>query len=159
MATRIIQGNTQPLSWPETAGTYLLIFRVESPISFTAGRLGAYTLSPGTYLYIGSAQGPGGLAARIGRHLRAEKRQHWHVDALTASLPVAAVGVTAGPERLECAWVRHLLAGGARAPIPGFGSSDCRAGCPAHLLRLPGEAGEHSALAHLGVTLMKRVDA
>ena len=50
---------------------------------------------------------------------------------------VITVVVTDGA-RLECTWVKRLLAlNGASAPAPGFGSSDCRNGCPAHLVRLP----------------------
>ena len=50
---------------------------------------------------------------------------------------VITVVVTNGA-RLECTWVKRLLALlGASAPAPGFGSSDCRNGCPAHLVRLP----------------------
>jgi Uri superfamily endonuclease len=30
---------------------------------------------------------------------------------------------------------------GVTAPVPGFGSSDCRAGCKAHLYRLPDNSG------------------
>jgi Uri superfamily endonuclease len=36
----------------------------------------------------------------------------------------------------ECGLIGALLASGASAPIPGFGASDCRSGCPAHLLRV-----------------------
>jgi Uri superfamily endonuclease len=104
-----------------------------------AGRLGEFRLAPGYYVYVGSAHGSGGLRARIGRHLRRDKRRHWHIDALTNALPVIAVrAAAAGPEQ-ECAWVRRLLAlPGASAPVKGFGSSDCHSGCPAHLVRLPG---------------------
>ncbi len=143
--------------WPTTTGTYLLMLRATQSIAVSVGRLGAFVLSPGVYVYIGSAHGPGGLAARLARHLRASRRPHWHIDALTAVLPIVAVGAHSSQERLECAWVQRLLAAGADAPIPGFGSSDCRAGCPAHLLRLPDEPEAASILASLGMTLHKRV--
>lgn len=140
MATRISQGASPETPWPAAPGTYLLALHAAEPVCVAIGRRGQFALSPGLYAYIGSAQGPGGLAARLARHLRADKRRHWHIDALTAALPIIVVGTAVATERLECAWVRHLLAEGAQAPIPGFGSSDCRAGCPAHLLRLPEEA-------------------
>ena len=45
----------------------------------------------------------------------------------------------AGTTRLECVWVKRLIAlDGTSVPAPGFGSSDCRNGCPAHLVQLPG---------------------
>jgi Uri superfamily endonuclease len=81
------------------------------------------------------------LAARLGRHLRGEKAQRWHIDALTAQARpawllwrVESVPHTPG---LECVWSQGLLGQGFRAPIPGFGSSDCRHRCPAHLLHTP----------------------
>jgi hypothetical protein len=38
----------------------------------------------------------------------------------------------------ECVWVAALARKpGVQAPFRGFGSSDCRAGCDAHLLHLP----------------------
>ena len=67
-------------------------------------RFGKLTLAAGQYAYVGSAHGPGGLRARVGRHLRAEKPLHWHIDYLTAALPVmhvVTVVVTDGA-RLEC---------------------------------------------------------
>ena len=100
-----------------------------------AGRRGAATLPAGRYAYCGSAWGPGGLKARIGRHLRAAKPLHWHIDQLTAAGRV--LEVLARPGERECGLVARLAAlAGSGFPLPGFGSSDCRR-CPAHLLSLP----------------------
>ena len=38
------------------------------------------SLTEGTHVYVGSARGPGGLRARISRHLRREKKERWHVN-------------------------------------------------------------------------------
>jgi Uri superfamily endonuclease len=101
-------------------------------------RFGSVTLTAGLYVYVGSAHGPGGLRARVGRHLREAKPRHWHIDYLTAALPVAHVVASETTASLECVWVKRLSAlAGASVPIPGFGSSDCRNHCPAHLIRLP----------------------
>lgn len=117
---------------PARRGAYLLAIAVDRTVT---GELRGkpYTLPPGTYLYAGSANGPGGIAARVSRHLRRNKKPHWHVDTLT----VAAREVTAlaFPGGSECALVERLVKAGYEAPLPGFGSSDCRS-CPAHLLRL-----------------------
>jgi Uri superfamily endonuclease len=125
---------------PAAPGAYVLLLTANAPVILDMPRFGELTLAAGQYAYVGSAHGPGGLRARVGRHLRAEKPLHWHVDYLTAALPVmhvVTVVVTDGA-RLECAWVKRLLGlNGASAPAPGFGSSDCRNGCPAHLVRLP----------------------
>jgi Uri superfamily endonuclease len=125
---------------PATPGAYVLLLTANAPVVLNTPRFGKLTLAAGHYAYVGSAHGPGGLRARVGRHLRAVKPLHWHIDYLTAALParhVITVVVTDGA-RLECTWVKRLLAlPGASAPAPGFGSSDCRNGCPAHLIRLP----------------------
>jgi Uri superfamily endonuclease len=129
-----------PSPWPRLGGTYVLLIEVTVPREIVAGHLGRHTLTPGIYAYVGSAYGPGGLQARLARHLRPEKKLHWHIDyLLTANAAsVVAVYARADATRRECAWVRRLLAlPGAVAPIPRFGAGDCREGCPAHLLRLP----------------------
>ncbi len=124
---------SEPL--PAEPGAYLLLIELAAPLALGIPRLGAATLAPGRYAYGGSAYGPGGLRARIDRHLRAEKTPHWHVDRLTVAGRV--VGVRAVPGGRECDLVRELLERpGASVPVPGFGSSDCRA-CPAHLVALP----------------------
>ncbi len=124
--------------WAGAPGSYALILEALAPTEISVGRLGPFTLPAGRYVYLGSAHGSGGLAARLARHARRDKRLHWHVDHLTAALPLVHVYARTGSERLECAWTQRLLATtAARAPIHGFGNGDCRSGCPAHLVRLP----------------------
>ncbi len=123
----------EPLS--REPGAYLLLIDLAAPLALGIPRLGAATLAPGRYAYGGSAYGPGGLRARIGRHLRADKTPHWHVDHLTAAGQVVAIRAVPGAR--ECALLRDLLTvPGTSVPVPGFGSSDCRT-CPAHLVMLP----------------------
>lgn len=113
-------------------GAYLLSIRLERAVPadglarFRAG------FAPGDYVYAGSAYGPGGMAARLRRHFRKDKRLRWHVDRLTVAADrVAALALAGGN---ECALVEKLLAGGAfRIAAKGFGSSDCRR-CESHLL-------------------------
>ena len=120
--------------FPPAAGTYVLIVHVDQPLTLAVGRLGTVTLPGGHYAYVGSAHGPGGLRARLNRHLRADKPLHWHIDYLTAAAPVIAIWLRVSLERLECAWALALIARGT-VPVPRFGSSDCT--CPAHLIALP----------------------
>lgn len=122
-----------PGALPAAPGSYVLELRLEREVRIVAGRLGPLRLGPGRLRYYGSARGPGGLAARIGRHLRPEaRRPRWHIDALTACAPVTRV-------RLELEASEHDLLrrdlGSGRWVVAasGFGSSDCRR-CPAHLL-------------------------
>ena len=125
--------------WPEfpaQRGTYALLLGVDAPLRLAVGRLGKFELAAGHYLYVGSAHGAGGLRARVGRHLRAEKKPHWHIDTMTARAPVIAVAWSAAPERLECVWAGRVAAlAGVRVPIARFGASDC--GCAAHLFGVP----------------------
>jgi Uri superfamily endonuclease len=115
------------------------------------GRLGEFTFPAGAYLYFGSACGPGGLSARLTRHLLPASPHplHWHIDYLRAVAEIRALTYLAGScqeraaQRLECLW-SQAVAGltGSLVPAPGFGASDCRSRCPAHLLTIqePGAA-------------------
>jgi Uri superfamily endonuclease len=123
---------------PAAPGTYLLLLDLPMPTRLAVGRLGTFDFPAGRYAYTGSARGPGGLRARVGRHLRAEKRLHWHVDYLSARASIVEVWYAESTARLECLWAARLSAlPGASQPIDSFGSSDC--GCRSHLIRLPGE--------------------
>lgn len=130
---------------PSAPGTYALLIRVDAPLVIHAGRLGTVALERGWYVYTGSAHGPGGLRARVSRHLRPDKAPHWHIDALTSAAPVAGVWAVAAPERLECTWAAALRAlPGVLLPAAGFGASDCT--CPAHLLQVTDPAAVAAAL-------------
>jgi Uri superfamily endonuclease len=119
-------------------GAYLLVIDLDRPLRLGAARLGGAVLAPGRYLYCGSAYGPGGLGARVGRHLRPGKVPRWHVDQLSEAGRVTAVGLEPGGR--ECDLLARLAGlPGVRVPVAGFGSSDCRR-CPAHLLRVPKKA-------------------
>lgn len=117
------------------SGTYALVIQLEDIKTLPVGRLGEFSLSSGLYVYVGSALGPGGLRARVARHLRTEKRPHWHIDTLTAIAPIVGVWWTVSHIRMECEWARALASlPGVIIPIARFGSSDC--GCPGHLLAI-----------------------
>jgi Uri superfamily endonuclease len=129
---------------PGDSGAYALVIRLRSAFRGDVGALGSVALPAGAYAYLGSANGLGGIAARVGRHLRKEKPLHWHVDRLTAAGTVSEVATW--PGGTECALVAALEAS-ARVSIPvgGFGSSDCRT-CRAHLLRLESVAASLKSL-------------
>jgi sugar fermentation stimulation protein A len=114
----------------QDAGTYILLIAVERALTLEVGHLGSIAFPPGHYLYVGSALR--NLGHRLARHLRREKRVHWHIDVLLQHACIEEIWYRPGRERLECAWARAL----AEAPglIPWgrrFGSSDCR--CATHL--------------------------
>ncbi len=119
-------------------GTYALRFCLGQALPLRVGRLGTFVLPAADLVYVGSALGPGGVEARLARHIRRNKRPHWHIDYLTLQVPPVLWRLEFGLERRECRWVRELLAlPGAWAPVPGFGNGDCREGCPAHLIAVP----------------------
>jgi Uri superfamily endonuclease len=141
--------------FPNTPGTYVLWLRIDTVLTVEVGRLGMLEIQPGVVVYVGSAHGPGGLRARLRRHLRTKKTRHWHIDALTTAVPVVGVWYVASPERLECHWAAQIAAqDGVGEPITGFGASDCA--CNTHLfnvssdhLRVVWEALDHPVtLAH-----------
>lgn len=119
---------------PRAPGAYALLILLEAPLLAKAGAR-AMELAPGRYIYCGSARGPGGIAARLARHMRKEKRRHWHVDQLTRA------GVSQGawvfPGGCECEVYARLAA--LPAPFPGFGASDCPR-CESHLRLWPAQA-------------------
>lgn len=113
-------------------GTYALILRSGKAQIVDVGRIGQVSLQVGFYAYIGSAHGSGGLSARVSRHLSRNKKTHWHIDYLTAKLPVIAVWYISSPKRHEHEWAA-FIAGmpGSEIAAKRLGSSDC--GCITHL--------------------------
>jgi len=107
--------------------SYQLLIEVRHPIRCVIGRLGAFEFPAGCYTYTGSAKR--GLEARISRHLRRKKAVHWHVDFLLGAPGVKITKVT----RSCCDECRLNQVSPGKILVPGFGSSDCRAGCGSHL--------------------------
>lgn len=119
---------------PREAGAYVLLIRLEGRLPLDIPAFRGKSLAPGLYAYCGSAYGPGGIRARVSRHLRNDKPMRWHVDRLTAAGHIVQVGILVAGR--ECDLVAGLLARDGSPALPGFGSSDCNR-CPAHLLNLP----------------------
>ncbi len=113
-------------------GTYALVLVSAAARTIQVGKLGELAVEPGFYVYVGSAAGPGGLRARVARHLRDSKRIHWHIDYLRSVAAVEEVWFTTQAGGTEHRWANALGSmPGASVPLPGFGSSDCR--CVSHL--------------------------
>ncbi|MEZ5840874.1 MAG: GIY-YIG nuclease family protein [Hyphomicrobiales bacterium] len=118
-------------------GAYVLAIDLGQPAAISLPRQPEILLPAGWYLYCGSARGPGGLAARLGRHLAAEKKQRWHVDRLTVSAR-RRIALPFPGDMTECRLVAAIAAMPQFSqPAPGFGSSDCRI-CKSHLLKWQG---------------------
>lgn len=131
----VVRVGADPAAVPDGKGAYLLLLRLDRPVDVPT-RNARWHVEPGFYAYAGSAYGPGGLRARVRRHLASTKRLRWHIDHLTVGATSISALISTGD--FECALVERLLASGAfDIPHRGFGSSDCRR-CEAHLLRLTG---------------------
>jgi Uri superfamily endonuclease len=142
------------IALPAEPGTYILFLSLLQVVRLRIGRLGTTEFSPGMYAYQGSAAGPGGLRARLGRHLTGTGKQHWHVDYLRAVAEVSGYAYVTAAELsgkgqslpVECLWSQALaVLPGTSVPLIGFGAGDCNCGCPAHLVCLP----PHLVLAEL----------
>jgi len=127
-------------------GTYQLLIKLDRDEIISVGKLGTFNFPAGYYVYTGSAMG--GIDARIARHLSKIKRFHWHIDYLLERSSIIRYAINESSARLECEFSEAVLAmDGARTPVKGFGSSDCK--CTSHLawfenepVRLPAEIGD-----------------
>lgn len=84
------------------------------------GKLGSILFKKGTYIYVGSAPSE----KRLERHLREDKKLHWHIDYLLEKALTTKIYIVKGKE-CEVAQKIDLPC------IKGFGCSDCR--CDSHL--------------------------
>ena len=121
---------------PIDKGIYALILRLDRGRRIQVGRLGRFRFAAGNYVYVGSAWGPGGLAARIGRHLQTGKKSRWHIDYLRRHAQITQIWFGRDRPNGEHRWARVFSRfQHAGVPAAKFGSSDCR--CAAHLFCLP----------------------
>lgn len=124
---------TREISVPVTgaplteATTYQLHIQLGSRQKITVGRLGQFTFEKGRYLYTGSARR--NMKQRLLRHLSGHKTLHWHVDYLLAAKSAKITAISLATEA-ECIVNQSVKA---KVPVPGFGASDCHAGCSSHL--------------------------
>jgi len=108
-------------------GSYILLIKLAANKDIFVGKLGNVYFPKATYAYVGSAMN--GLGARLARHLRSEKKLHWHIDYLLKEAGVKEIILCRGDNRVECSLAQALARG--LQCIPGFGSSDCK--CRSHL--------------------------
>ena len=108
-------------------GSYVLVLELESDREIAVGKLGTLPFKKGYYVYVGSALN--GLEHRLQRHLRDEKRFHWHIDYLLARASITDIFFREGETREECAIAQYFAI--FFSSIPRFGCSDCS--CKSHL--------------------------
>lgn len=108
-------------------GSYILLIKLSGEQTITVGSLKSIHFPPGYYAYVGSALG--GVEARVSRHLKTDKKLHWHIDYLLQKARVDDVIICETRDRIECTIAQALDSH--FDCIPGFGSSDCK--CHSHL--------------------------
>jgi Uri superfamily endonuclease len=108
-------------------GSYILLVELATKKDVFVGKLGYVSFPKASYAYVGSAMN--GLRARLARHLRREKKLHWHIDYLLKEAEVEEIILCQGEERVECSLAQALA--GKFQSVSGFGSSDCK--CRSHL--------------------------
>jgi Uri superfamily endonuclease len=123
-------------------GTYLLVMELHNDTSILVGNRGMIHFQKGYYIYVGSALN--GLDQRIQRHLRNDKKIHWHIDYLLPPAEILTIFYKENTRREECR-IARLFARNFRI-IPSFGCSDCA--CISHLF-----SGEYEELHKIIVTL------
>ena len=113
-------------------GTYCLITYLPTRTRIHVGALGTHVFPRGVYVYVGSALK--GMESRVRRHKSSAKKMRWHIDYFLQKADIlSTVAIPCETKQVECEVVRALLhCEGARAPVKGFGSTDCT--CESHLL-------------------------
>ncbi len=129
-------------------GSYILLIELAEGQIIITGSLKTTCFPGGYYAYVGSALG--GFKARLNRHLKSNKKPHWHIDYLLQKAHIDDIIVCETEGRLECRIAGAM--GSQFDDIPGFGASDCK--CPSHLF-FADEAMKSRVMAMLEVMGMK----
>ena len=119
----------------QQGGCYSIIVDVRRALELRIGRLGRILFPAGYYVYTGRAMK--GIDHRIRRHYEKNKPCRWHIDYLTSREDVRVMEAIVYSDNAEEECIinqrlSHLP--GSRVIAPGFGSSDCVAGCGSHLI-------------------------
>jgi Uri superfamily endonuclease len=107
-------------------GCYLLLLELITSQKIQIGKLGILFFKKGFYVYIGSAMN--NLESRVKRHLRSEKKLHWHIDYLLKHARIIDVYYKESSKKKECIVADNFKN---LEKILGFGCSDCK--CKSHL--------------------------
>jgi Uri superfamily endonuclease len=114
---------------PPSTGVYCLMINLKEKSTIKIGKKGKTIFEKGCYVYVGSALNS--LKARINRHLKQEKKLHWHIDYLLKSeqSEIVEVHYTLTKNPLECQLAHEISKKG--IGMEKFGCSDCK--CHSHL--------------------------
>ena len=120
------------------SGVYQIRLMVDKKCRITIGKLGEFTFPEGQYVYTGRAGK--NLTQRISRHKRLAKKRFWHIDYILSNKHVRILDINVVSRRSddECIENQKLLKECASIVVKGFGATDCKSNCGAHLLFLAG---------------------
>ena len=105
----------------------MLLIQLPEDQNITTGKLNVTYFPRGYYAYVGSAMR--GFKSRLDRHLKSDKKPHWHIDYFLEKASISEIILCETKNRIECAIAQALSC--QFDSIPGFGSSDCK--CRSHL--------------------------
>jgi Uri superfamily endonuclease len=109
-------------------GSYILIIKLDKDKTIQIGKKQQKIFfKKGYYAYIGSAMN--GLEQRINRHLRKNKKFHWHIDYLLEHSKIEKIYYLESTKRKECEIAKKFNQ--EFENISDFGCSDCK--CKSHL--------------------------
>ena len=124
------------------------MFRLKENLTVKVRSGRVFSLKKGVYCYCGSAMGS--LEKRVLRHLKREKKRHWHLDFITTDSRFEPVEVWVFREKeFECSLAESLKGS---EPVVGFGATDCR--CESHLFRLKDLEVEREKAKNLGAEII-----
>lgn len=111
-------------------GTYCLIIEIKEKSTIKVGALGIIKFEKGYYIYVGSAMNS--LVSRIKRHMKDDKKLHWHIDYLlkNKNSRIDDIIFAISSKNIECKlsqYIKNL----ADNQVDNFGCSDCK--CISHL--------------------------
>ena len=108
-------------------GSYLLLVELKENNVLRIGKLNKILFNKGFYVYVGSALN--GLEQRVQRHLRKQKKMHWHIDSLLRHAKIINIFYKENNAREECNIAKILDK--KLLSVSDFGCSDCT--CKSHL--------------------------
>jgi Uri superfamily endonuclease len=118
------------------SGVYQLGISIGKTCSILIGKRGNFTFPAGKYVYTGRAKK--NLSQRIDRHKKRNKKCFWHIDYLLTdeNVQLEDIAIISENSSNECNENKKLLQEDALIIAGGFGASDCKNNCGAHLLYL-----------------------
>ena len=111
------------LQLDENFGIYFLLIYLPKSCKIEVGKLGKINFDRGYYVYLGSAQR--NLLQRLLRHLRKNKKLHWHIDYLLQHGKIIKIFISSLPKKYEEIIARECS--NIFPCISCFGSSDTKA--------------------------------